>query len=315
MKMRSQLFDGNLSIREIEEDDSENPVLTTSELLALATGDERLMTYVNITNALTLNENLLDSYRKEASQIANSERGSRLNICIPLLEQEIEYEKRMTSYVTSARNKAIESLADPSNIHFTIQGEDQNDIKAAGEKLWEIANRIAGEHYTPPSEPTVEQEGPTRIKRNRRGSSKQYSTEHFPFEIVGEVGLFQLGIQVALEKGPLFADHLTFNIELVDRDTKNRITMFMLKDPKDCVERIFETLEETAEKVHYAERRVAGYEADLVHARQTLARLEAKIIELEATVIQQNREKIQLELELDLNPESFETIECNDEGE
>jgi N12 class adenine-specific DNA methylase len=147
-KFIQQLFRKGFNSRRIEEDASEDPTFSASEVVALATGDMRLMTYVEIEARITLNKQLISGWRKELDQIIHERSASIFSSCIPALERAITDQHRFNRLDTAngalARQTIGTCTGDNFHVDLVIDNEEQRftDRRAAAKALWRVADAL-----------------------------------------------------------------------------------------------------------------------------------------------------------------------------
>lgn len=283
MRFIRQMFSGNFNLRRIEEDASEDPTFSTAEIVALATGDMRIMAYVELEAELLLNKTLLAGINKEIDQMKHRRYASNVENCIPYLEKEIEYCQRRVAVVEPDISRVLQNRQNCTDEQFQIEilGEVITDPIAAAKKLDELVDQI----YLEESNQKEKVKYFTRIVND-----------------VGHYGGFSLRLMVNHQGNYLWLQGA------------ERYECRLLRNVYEAMNRLQQVYLDIADQVRSLELKRKRDEIQLEAVKVELKQREQKRDALEVLIQQQEGDKLALEEELGLNKqEEIETIEFGEE--
>lgn len=287
-KFIQQLFSHHFNLRKFEEDASEDPTFSTAEIVALATGDHRIMAYVELEAQIQLNQTLLAGFEREIDQIRFSRIDSRDDFCIPRLERAIQEAEQMIQQALPDIELAQANISDwtGKNFKVLIQGERFVQAKPAGDRLWEIAETM--------QERLVQRRAPAATL------------------VVGEFAGFELSIEVKT------GGTATFSTSTLLRRPHNRsarpYSLTLYRSSYYLAGRLTEQLQKIIDQHQDASQSIESCQSKLEQSRDRVQALTQKIEALRAIVLQQTLDKQALEEELGLNL-SEDATEVIDFGE
>lgn len=283
-----QLMTREFNLRRIEEDASEDPTFSAAEIVALATGDMRIMAYVELEAELQLSRTLLSGYQKEIDQIKHYRYASSKTTCIPFLEREIQSElDRLKSIQPDVDLAALHvENCTGENFKITIRGEEYTDRVQAAKRLQAIAERL-------------------------ELSRQQYKTEQT--DRVGTYGGFNLWVQANEKADYLLLSRADTHLRWGYRQYSCRL----LRDVYQACHRLEEYYLEIASQSAQTQKYIATCRKDLQAAKDALQQLEGKAENLRLQISKQEADKLTLEQELGLDKTEDElaVVEFDEEGE
>ncbi len=267
----SQLFRRDFSIRRFQENSEEDPAFSAAELTALATGDDRIMAYVDLEAEWVQNKNLLAGYRKEIDTIKLRRSATSIDTNIPYLEEWLKQEEHASMCRVQDARTAAQNSPNCTGDNFQIQIGDQvfTDRKQAVEILHEIADELA-----------------KGLADDRPMLSRS----------VGFYGGFELRLEVERTQD-----------WLVMIGSKPKCTHYdcrLWKNADTATTRLEERLQKIVRDADEFTWRIEKARQQIVDLRNRLAELVQKAEDLAVVVAIQEANKLALEQELGLNEES-----------
>lgn len=140
------LLHSDLTIRHIEEDASDSPVFSAAEHKAMATGDERIITYVKVEAELRKLDGLVQGCKSDINRITGATGGKSLSAIITRISDYTQKIAQMEPMMPLLYEQADICTNDAFSI--TI-GKDVFTTKtAAGRAIWELVDQVAANHET-----------------------------------------------------------------------------------------------------------------------------------------------------------------------
>lgn len=137
-----QVMSGDMTVRRLEEDASENPTFQAGQIKALATGDERLMRHVEVEATLENAKRLEKSIDMDLDQLQNGRNNS-----IPWNRQTITNETRWLERHADDFALVRERMAGCTGEHYKLRLNRKNytTYKDAGAVLQALATTVKGD--------------------------------------------------------------------------------------------------------------------------------------------------------------------------
>ncbi|HEY9657613.1 MAG TPA: helicase-related protein [Allocoleopsis sp.] len=261
----SKLFTKNFTDRTIAEDASEDPTFSTAEIVALCTGDERIMKYVELEAEIAIKKTLLSGWLTELEQM-NSPYWEHRWLSMRGLERIIKDTQRRLERMQPDAEIVLANRDTCTGEAFEIEVEDvvYNYPVSASKHLHNIAHNLVLE---------MKEAGHSRRSRS-----------------VGYYGGFELILEVSNSESDYFY-----------LPGSERHKIIFLRDDYSSMQRLQDEYLRIVKKMNDEEKNLENHHKRLEQIKAEYTKRMGQVEELQATLSVMESNKLALEQELGLN--------------